>query len=318
MTIPADTEPIDRGVRQPRGEEGILLAFVAAVLLLLSLVPVGFEQVIRPHRDYIENVLQPARESARSIEARSSEEVALSRGYLLTGDDELLQQYRQVQQEQQQSVERLRAQVARLLDEGVRGELHPEQRSDVQRIERAGRSMDLMIQHLVEVGRSDTAEVPLALERMSIGDLVRELIEEHRGQAEQAGLSLVDQLPEELPAIRSDPIHVRTALGNLLSNAVKYTPEGRIDVRAGIRSEAGAAGLADWVFVEVRDTGPGIRPEDQETVFQEFARLHTDRAAGEGIGLASSRRVAHRLGGKLLLESTPGRGSAFILMLPAE
>lgn len=176
--------------------------------------------------------------------------------------------------------------------------------------------MDSMIQHLVEVGRSDTAEVPLHPEPVSVLHLVREVAEEHRAEAEQSGLDLLVDVPDDLPPIESDPIHIRTVLGNLLSNAVKYTSQGRVEVRAGTRSEHGATGPASWLAIEVRDTAPGIAPEDQETMFEEFSRLHADHAPGEGIGLASSRRVARRLGGTLKLKSSSEKGSTFVLLLP--
>lgn len=205
---------------------------------------------------------------------------------------------------------------AGLLRAGVKGELDPEQGEYLTRIENAGKAMESMIEHLVDVGRSDSVEIPVRQEPVSVHRLVREVAAEHQGKAEQRGLDLVVEAPPDLPNITSDPVHIRTVLGNLLSNAVKYTSDGVIRVRAEPDENGRASGNGRWVRIKVQDTGPGIPAEEQEAVFEEFSRLHAEVAAGDGIGLASSRRVATRLGGSLELESEPGRGSTFVLSLP--
>lgn len=110
----------------------------------------------------------------------------------------------------------------------------------------------------------------------------------------------------------------RQILGNLLANAVKYTPvEGSITVSVS-RTSAGTADPSEgaWVSVEVRDTGPGIPQVWRERVFEEFTRVPGSAAAGHGLGLAISRRIARLLGGDIEVESEVGVGSAFTLWLP--
>jgi signal transduction histidine kinase len=96
---------------------------------------------------------------------------------------------------------------------------------------------------------------------------------------------------------------------NLLSNAFRWTPDGgRIELALG--AENGA------VAVAVDDTGPGIAPEDRERVFRAF--WSRGNHSGTGLGLAIARELAEALGGRLELESEPGRGSRFELVLPAD
>ena len=99
---------------------------------------------------------------------------------------------------------------------------------------------------------------------------------------------------------------------NLLSNAVKFTPEGgKISLSASLND-----GMAE---ISVADTGVGIAPEDQEAIFEEFRQVGSDYARkreGTGLGLALARRLVARHGGKLWVESEPGKGSTFTFTLP--
>jgi signal transduction histidine kinase len=103
---------------------------------------------------------------------------------------------------------------------------------------------------------------------------------------------------------------VKQILYNLLSNAVKFTPDGgRVEV--GVRAENGD------VRVEVRDTGIGIAGEDQERIFEEFRQVGRERSReGTGLGLTLTKRFVELHGGRIWLESTPGKGSTFAFTLP--
>ncbi|MBV9109859.1 MAG: HAMP domain-containing histidine kinase, partial [Gemmatimonadetes bacterium] len=150
-----------------------------------------------------------------------------------------------------------------------------------------------------------------------VAALAREAVEDFRAQATAAGLGLEVHADGALPT-ETDPERVRQVLSNLLSNAVKYTPQGSITVDAGLRTREGAPGDRRCIAIRVADTGPGIPPEKQETIFQEFTRLDPDAQHGAGVGLAISRRIARHLGGDITVESEIGRGSTFILWLPPE
>ncbi len=113
------------------------------------------------------------------------------------------------------------------------------------------------------------------------------------------------------PVILTDGDRVLQIISNLLSNAFRWTPDGgRVDL--GLSAENGA------VSVVVGDTGPGIRPEERERIFRPFFSLdHTREGGGTGLGLAIARELALALGGRIELETVPGKGSRFQLILPA-
>lgn len=134
------------------------------------------------------------------------------------------------------------------------------------------------------------------------------LVRERAGRKEIALHVTVDA---RLGQMRADERKIRQVLLNLLSNAIKFTPErGRIDVRA-----VPADGVAQ---VSVSDTGVGIAPEDQETVFEEFRQVGTSSAKqeGTGLGLALCRKLVELHGGKIWIESQVGVGSTFTFTIP--
>jgi signal transduction histidine kinase len=152
---------------------------------------------------------------------------------------------------------------------------------------------------------------------LDAGEIVREIAEEHRAQAEAKGLSLDVKLPRRLPAMRSDPARVRQILGNLVSNAVKFTDHGSVELGVEETNGEGPSASGSGVAMHVRDSGPGIPPEKVTLLFREFSRLESNKE-GIGIGLAISHRLAEALGGEIRVASEPGQGSTFTLWLPRE
>ena len=109
-----------------------------------------------------------------------------------------------------------------------------------------------------------------------------------------------------------DPRSLRHIVHNLVNNAVKFTPHHGTVTISALESETGTV-------VEVRDTGIGIKPEDQPRLFTEFRQVDgsTSRGyEGVGLGLALSKRLVELQGGQIWMESVPGRGSAFRFMIP--
>ena len=118
-------------------------------------------------------------------------------------------------------------------------------------------------------------------------------------------------IKNELPELVTDPGRLSQALGNLVDNAIKFTPAGG-NVSLTIQADP------DRVQFEVRDTGPGIPPEEQVHLFTPFYRsVHPGwKAPGLGLGLSIARSIAESLGGEIRLDSQPGKGSAFTLLVP--
>jgi signal transduction histidine kinase len=159
-----------------------------------------------------------------------------------------------------------------------------------------------------KVSAGDTDAIPGALE---IEDLTRELHRFALLLLEDKAVEFTLETDATVRTLHVDGVKIRTILRNLITNAAKFTSEGRITIR--LRGEG------ERLVIEVEDTGPGIRSEDQEIIFEPFRQLDGSSRrthGGLGLGLALSRKLARILGGDLTVKSELGRGSTFVLSLP--
>jgi len=167
-----------------------------------------------------------------------------------------------------------------------------------------------LVANLLTLTRTDAAAAP-AREPVDLRALTETVVDDLHVLAEEKRQTIETDL--EAASVRGDPETLRLVLVNLLDNAIAYTPEnGRITVRLRTRSEGRVA-------VAIEDTGPGIPPADQEQVFERFYRVDDGRSrdgGGNGLGLAIAERAARLNSGTLEVESTPGEGSTFRLLLP--
>lgn len=206
-----------------------------------------------------------------------------------------------------------------LLESGVYGEMSESQAEAVGRARRSIRSALDLVSSLLEIERAEAGRLDIERERVDIGATVVGIVEEFDAAAAAKCLSLASSVPQgdDSLVIESDARRVRQILANLLSNAVKYTqPNGSISVVARVARADEAPWRGRWAAVTVTDNGPGIPLEKQSLVFREFTRFDPGAAAGSGIGLAISHRLAHALGGEITFTSTPSVGSTFTLWLP--
>lgn len=149
-------------------------------------------------------------------------------------------------------------------------------------------------------------------ERIAMGALVRAALDALAHQVQEAGAE-VEVGP--LPDLVSDRLAVEQVFTNLLDNALKYRDPAR-PLRLTVRGQAGEAGGGVRTY-EIEDTGRGIAERDRERVFELFRRAGGQGVPGEGVGLAHVRALVRRLGGRIDLDSAPGRGSVFRISLPA-
>ncbi len=201
----------------------------------------------------------------------------------------------------------LRAHLENLLD----GVEHPDPETlqvMLAQSERLGRLVD----QLLELSRLESGDVPLRLERVEIRPLVTQVLSEIDVARPGRGVTVEEDVPADLPALRADPERVHQVLFNLLDNALRFTPPGgRVKVTASRRDGA--------VDVTVADTGPGIAGEHLPRLFERFYRVDTARSrneGGTGIGLAIARSVVEAHGGRIWAESEPGKGAVFTFELP--
>jgi signal transduction histidine kinase len=173
----------------------------------------------------------------------------------------------------------------------------------------ATESAERMIRDLLDVARIEAGQLAIEPAPERIGPLLQEAVERHRYLAEDRGIELVCRAGDALPVVVADRHRVLQILGNLLGNALKFTPPGG-------RVEVGAAAAEQEVRCFVADTGPGI-PEDQlPHVFDRFWQARRADRRGLGLGLAIVRGLVEAHGGRVWIESEPGRGSLVQFTLP--
>src|SRR5712692_5956926 len=190
------------------------------------------------------------------------------------------------------------------------GPLNHRQRRYVSHIHTGGQHLLTLINDILDLSRIEAGRMELAIENVSVETVFGEVLSVMRPLADNKSQTL-SQHAEPGLSVRADLTRFKQVLMNLLGNGIKFTPEGgRIELTAN---------QADGeVRVEVRDTGPGIPPEEQKRIFEAFYRLPESGKAteGTGLGLAITQRLVELHGGQLCLESQPGQGSCFHFSLP--
>ncbi len=179
----------------------------------------------------------------------------------------------------------------------------------------AGQRMSGLIDDLLNVDKFEAGELRPSLALLSVSNLLINKAEQYQAQAERDEKTLTARVAPDAPLVMADAGLVGRVLDNLLSNAFKYTePGGRIELLADREGRA--------LRIGVRDNGQGIPAEFQPRLFEKFAQV-TDAQGrplrqGTGLGLAFCRLAVEAHGGRIWVESTPGRGSAFFFTLPLE
>jgi signal transduction histidine kinase len=203
---------------------------------------------------------------------------------------------------------------ADLLDLQIKGPLNDAQAQMVRRVIETARHLLALIDEVLDLAKVGAGHVELKPEPVDLDELLGTALDQVAPLANAKGLSLTHERNGSAPVTAvADRTRLTQVILNLLSNAVKFTDRGHVTVRA--RRNGG-----EQVELAVRDTGRGIRADLQERIFEEFYQVEdglTRSAGGTGLGLAIARRYARLMGGDLTVESEPGRGSEFVVSLPA-
>ncbi|HEY6089018.1 MAG TPA: ATP-binding protein [Gemmatimonadaceae bacterium] len=199
-----------------------------------------------------------------------------------------------------------------LLKLELRGPITPEQREDLERIDRSQRHLLSLINDVLNFAKIEAGHVAVESKPMGLGQVIESL----RGFVEPQlrEKSLRFKMAEDFPTAEAcgDPDKVRQILINLLSNAIKFTPEnGTIELLCHDDEK--------MLYLCVTDTGSGIPRDKLEAIFEPFVQVNRDYASkheGTGLGLSISRDLARRMGGDITVKSELGKGSEFVLSLP--
>jgi signal transduction histidine kinase len=203
-----------------------------------------------------------------------------------------------------------------ILADGIAGRLSDEQLGYVQRTLRNARQLEAMVAELLEAVRAQNDKLAVEPQRLDLAPLLLEdAVSGFAGQAEAKRIRLTAEVQPGLPAVHADPLRAGQVLGNLIDNALKFTPEnGEVRVSAEVDGEPG------FVRVEVTDSGPGVPPEAAERVFERLWQADAPDARpsrrGLGLGLHICRELVVRQGGRIWVDTQPGKGATFAFTLP--
>jgi len=170
-----------------------------------------------------------------------------------------------------------------------------------------------LIESILDLTAMEAGTAEWKWEPLSLSQVIENAAADYSQKLKGKGLEFVVAIDDDLPLIKGDRLRISQVLSHLLSNAVAFTDQGRVALRAKKEKNK--------ILVSVSDTGRGIIASSQGLVFEKFSQLGdalTDKPKGVGLGLPICRLIAGYHGGKIDVESEPGKGSVFTLLLPVE
>jgi signal transduction histidine kinase len=203
--------------------------------------------------------------------------------------------------------------------EGVLDGVYPATPQHLEPILEETRLLSHLVEDLSLLALAEAGQLDLEKQAMDVGDLLRDAQVNFGPQADDRGVTLMLDLPNNLPPVMADRRRISQVLGNLLTNALRHTPQGGYVTLSAVMAPPLPEGGKGRVMVSVSDTGAGILPQDLPYIFERFWRGEKSRTragGGSGLGLAIARQLVEMHGGEISVESTPGRGSTFMFVLP--
>lgn len=192
--------------------------------------------------------------------------------------------------------------------------LNPQQRARLDTLYRSGQSLLDVINAILNFSKIEAGKLELREEDYQLRPMVQELVDVFLATASGKGIKLSAHVAHEVPDwLRGDMPRLRQVLTNLIGNAIKFTERGSVVISAEVPEQS-------MLRLSVRDTGVGLTEEEGIRIFDAFAQAdssHTRRHGGTGLGLAISRQLVGLMGGHIGVDSTPGKGSTFWIVMPA-
>jgi signal transduction histidine kinase len=198
-----------------------------------------------------------------------------------------------------------------LVLDNIFGEVPAEIRDVLERSRNNGLHLLGLINDVLDLSRIEAGQLTLSIGDYSMAEIVRTVLASVESLAAEKQLALEAVIPPDLPPGRGDERRITQVLLNLVGNAIKFTDAGQVTVEAAVHEGA--------FLVSVSDTGPGISDADQARIFEEFQQADsssTRTKGGTGLGLSIAKRILLLHGGRIWVESTPGKGSTFRFTLP--
>jgi signal transduction histidine kinase len=196
---------------------------------------------------------------------------------------------------------------------GMYGAVNEEQTDILQKVEARSKHLLNLINDVLDISKIESGSLELFVEDdLKIDDIVRQAVDTAQSLSMDKPVAIVHEIAPALPSLTGDAQRIQQIVLNLLSNAYKFTEEGEITVKVYQQESE--------IIISIRDSGPGIEPENREVIFEAFRQTKDGLRKGEGtgLGLAISRRLAEAHGGRVWFESVLGQGSTFYVALPVQ
>ncbi len=327
-----------RAPEAPFATSSLLISVTALTTILVgaaALVALAIAQDVRADVDYVrQRIVEMARENARPagelVPVRSTDQI----GLLTSSFNVLVDRFTAAEHAYRQDLagalayDRDRSAFLAALSHELRtplnailgftdvlltevdGPLSAEARENLEVVHSSGEHLRELIDDILELSALESGELELQRKALDVLPIAEEVVREVRVGTH--GKKLDIEVSGESTTVWGDARRLRQILGNVVGNAVKFTNAG--SVRLSVEPEAGG-----WGVIRVTDTGPGIAPEDQAAIFEEYQQAGDAdaRRVGSGLGLAITRRLVQMHGGTVELESSVGFGSCFSIWLPA-
>jgi signal transduction histidine kinase/HAMP domain-containing protein len=198
-----------------------------------------------------------------------------------------------------------------LILDNIYGDVPEKIRDVLERLEQNGRHLLGLINDVLDLSKIEAGQLTLSLNEYSMAEVIQTVFTSVESLAAEKNLDLKVEISKDHMTGRGDGQRLAQVILNLVGNAIKFTDEGGVKVEASVSDET--------FFISVFDTGTGLPEADQQKVFEEFYQVDgssTRKKGGTGLGLSISKKIIEMHGGRIWVESTPGKGSTFRFTVP--
>jgi signal transduction histidine kinase len=200
-----------------------------------------------------------------------------------------------------------------LLADGLYGEIPDRAKQVLERVQVNGAHLLGLINDVLDLSKMEAGELALNCEDYSLRSIIDIVVASTGSLAQAKHLALMAHVPDDLPKGFGDARRLTQVLLNIVGNAIKFTEQGTVEISA--------VAMDDIFEIAIRDTGPGIAPNDRTRIFDAFHQVDnstTRSKGGTGLGLSISKRLIEMHGGTIVVESEVGVGSTFVLRMPIQ